>query len=966
MASVCDSMDVEALVDGELPPERMHAVRLHLAECAYCQAEFEELIQLQFLVERHREDGGSRRPVRSRRARTAWDRRRVVLLATACASLMVLGLVVLSRLPSAEASPYRTTEARLDIPGEGYKPPVPATAGAEAPGSLGFARTLGRDPVADRLLRGDRDGAREALALLEQAPSSSEVENRRAMALLRLGNTGKALQHADLALSLVPKHVDATWNRGLALRDLRLKLAAARVFTRIASSKEAGWSEEAAQKAVDLREGVLKHRERWDAVFTAGHALLDNVATPLPEDFVETPIARLFFYNAVRVAPDAETARSLLPLARLLDDRAGDAHVLENYVQRVSSANFEKRGPLARVYVDLLRNRLSETERVRALEQILSSQEDDLIIGALVETETVADHLDLFSREVAATRDPWFQLLEAQERAAMDKKRGRFEDAIRTLVQVLPACDKKGLEYRRLSIQLDLSTLSIKIHAFQEARQYAESAWELARQHNEWRLEQAALWNLTQVARLVKDTSLFHAYLEEFLEGEDQKPETSRRVHENLASAAFHSLQLDEARREIDAALASGSPLSPGGALLLAEIARMKGAPGDEAHLLAALRKVPPSRSPGERAVDAHALGRFYIERDVARGREWLERSIQQAAAPGLEQDLAANRARAYSFTSLLMEVGRRNAFDEALALFSRERGQSLPERCLLAASTDSERTLLVVRGSDGKRQGWYDETRREPLAERLDTLVPAELRMALEPCERVDVLARPPLHGRVGLLPRSMAWSYLTHTTVPSTPQTGPAIHLIVSDVELPPGADVPVLPSWTPSRGRDERLITRSGADATPSRVLASMKDATEIDIVTHGFVYDHADASYLLLSPERGNRELTVPRMRATRLQGAPFVVLAACHAAHTSYALHEPLSLPAVFIHAGARGVMAATEVIPIVEANTFFNEVRERMREKVPPATALRDVRTRWWVNASPETRTWLESVLLFE
>jgi predicted anti-sigma-YlaC factor YlaD len=963
MVPACDPMNVESLVDGELPPEQAHAVRLHLADCTRCQAEFEALLQLQFLSERHRESGAALRPVRSRRARTFWDRRRSMLMAAACLSAVFLGLIVLRGVPSSAASPYRATEARLDIQGEGYKPQAPATAGATITGQVS-ATTNGKDPIADHLLRDERHEAELALKLLEQSPPSLEVESRQAMAWLRLGKPYDTLKHTDAVLKRAPGHAEASWNRGLALRDLRLKLAAARAFTQIASLKEPGWAEEAAQKAADLRSDVSRHRERWSAVFKAGQYLLDNATTPLPEDFVDTPIARLFFYDAVRAAPNAEAVRALLPLAQALDERTGGTHVLEEYVQRVSAANFEQRGPVARAYANLVRKPLSSSDQERVMEQILSSQEDDLILGALVQTGTVASHLDLFMRKVAATKDPWFQLVEAQERAAMKKRAGRLEDAVRILREALPLCERTGLEYRCLSIQSELSTLFIKLHEFQDARQYAEKAWQAAREHNEWRVEQDLLWSLSQIARLVKDTSLSQAYLEEYLEGGEQKTDNVRRVHENLAALAFQSLQIDEARREIDAALGTGLPLSPSGALALAEIARMKETADDEKHILAALENPSPPRSPGERAVDAHTVGRFFIERDVARGREWLERSIQQAAAPGLEEDRAARRARAYSFTSLILDAGRRGAFNEALTLFSRERGQSLPERCLLAATADSERTLLIVRGSDARVLGWHDETRREPLPERLEGLVQEELLAALQPCERVDVLARPPLHGRVGLLPLSMAWSYLTRTAVPSVPRTGAGVHLIVSDVEIPPGSEVPTLPPWHPSLGRDQRLITRSGADATPSRVLAAMKDATEIDVVAHGFVYEHADASYLLLSSEGGNRELTLSRVRATRLRGAPFVVLAACHAAHTSYALHDPLSLPAAFVHAGARGVVAATEVIPIEDANAFFNQVRERMRTHVPPAIALRDVRVQWLEKDS--TRTWLASVLLFE
>jgi len=140
--------------------------------------------------------------------------------------------------------------------------------------------------------------------------------------------------------------------------------------------------------------------------------------------------------------------------------------------------------------------------------------------------------------------------------------------------------------------------------------------------------------------------------------------------------------------------------------------------------------------------------------------------------------------------------------------------------------------------------------------------------------------------------------------------------------------------------------------------------MKNATEVDLVAHGTLSDSSHASYLLLAPERDGSELGVSRVRTASLQGAPFVVLAACHAAQTAYVLHERFSLPAAFIEAGARGVLAATVEIPDLEAGAFFNAVRERMRAGTAPAQALRDERVRW--RREGRGAAWLDSVLLFE
>jgi CHAT domain-containing protein len=132
-----------------------------------------------------------------------------------------------------------------------------------------------------------------------------------------------------------------------------------------------------------------------------------------------------------------------------------------------------------------------------------------------------------------------------------------------------------------------------------------------------------------------------------------------------------------------------------------------------------------------------------------------------------------------------------------------------------------------------------------------------------------------------------------------------------------------------------------------------------------VAHGIVNADADASYLLLAPgQDGQEQLGATEVSATPLEGAPFVVLAACHAAHTTYSLDVPFSLPAAFIQAGARGVLAATEEIPDQEAGRFFNAIRENIRSGMAPALALRQERVRW-IQVG-QGASWIESVLLFE
>jgi len=215
-------------------------------------------------------------------------------------------------------------------------------------------------------------------------------------------------------------------------------------------------------------------------------------------------------------------------------------------------------------------------------------------------------------------------------------------------------------------------------------------------------------------------------------------------------------------------------------------------------------------------------------------------------------------------------------------------------------------------------------------------------------------------------LLPGDIAWSYLTRQTLARTPRKPDRrpLHLIVSDVTI----DDPRygrLNPWQPEFGPDEEPLLLKYTDATPSRVMQAMRTASEIDLVTHGDLDLPVSSAYLKLATEHGQSTLTLPMLRDLQLQEAPFVVLAACRAAHTTYSAHEGSGFPTVLIEQGARGVLAATEEITDLEANQFFNAIRARIRQGTPPAIALRDER-RKWLTKHPDKNHWLKSVLLFE
>lgn len=976
MTRLCDK--VELFVDGELPFEEAEAFRNHFPDCVRCQGEVGNLMQLKLLEHRYirRTVGESKTEVPLPGSRVRWGLPVLVAAASLTAAMVVAVALRPLSTPSLQHDalllerPERVLEARLSYRGADRHRPMASTmmSGGRAAEELPLEdmavlqKTDEHGLSAAYLVHDEPEKAERVLQKLREQGRTPERVNDLAVAKLMQKKSKEALQLLDVVLAEHPRHPQALWNRGLALRELDLPLMAAQAFLEVAAMKEPGWAEEAEQRAKTLQRAPYERRDRWQAVFNAGRALRDAPPGTLPNGFDQLPSSRRLFYDAVRSAPSRERALALLPVAQRLDARAG-GNVLEGYVRRVAGADFARRAPLARTYAELVWGRLPAQEQEPFLKTLLDSKEDDILLGVLGNMSATARYQPLYERKAAESRDPWFQMLAAQKRAEVALAAGHVKPAAEQLLKEHPSC-QRGFEYLCISRDTLLSTLYLKLHRTDEARRYAELAWKASRENNDWGLEQGPLWNLAQIARFGVDTVLARAYLGEFLEHKRGDADAERRVHQDLAIMAMEELRVDEARREIDAALATGHPLALSGAFALADISRLKRAEGDEQHLTQALERARPHLSPGESAIATHVQGRFFIERDAERGIGLLWRAIEEAGAPGLGDDSAARRARAYSFTSLLFEAGQRGAYQEALELFARERGGELPRRCLLAATVDSERTLLLALGAHGELASDYDAARRQALSQRLDRLVPERLVNSLRACDQVEVLARPPLHGRAGLLPSDLAWSYLTSKSAPRSPPAGPAVHLVVSDVKLPPEVSLKRLNDWTPTFGPEEQQIKLTGSEATPSQVLSAMKNATEIDLVAHGIINDYSDTSYLVLAPGPEGSELGVSKVRTASLQGAPFVVLAACHAAHAAYSLDDPLSLPAAFIEAGARGVLAATVEIPDREAEAFFNSIRERLRSRVAPKLALRDERMRWL--SEREEVQWLESVLLFE
>ena len=90
----------------------------------------------------------------------------------------------------------------------------------------------------------------------------------------------------------------------------------------------------------------------------------------------------------------------------------------------------------------------------------------------------------------------------------------------------------------------------------------------------------------------------------------------------------------------------------------------------------------------------------------------------------------------------------------------------------------------------------------------------------------------------------------------------------------------------------------------------------------------------------------------------------MVLAACHAATAAAYRHEAWSLPSAFLAAGARAVIASTDIISDADAGAFFDDLRARIQRGTAPDTALRDARSVWL--AEHPAAAWTRALMVFQ
>jgi cellulose synthase operon protein C len=986
---------VHALTDGELSPAQAAVTKDHLATCQLCQAELADLLQLEVAVAQvARRRAAQITPIR----RPRW--RSTVTVAMALAAVVILYVVVRPRLSPPEPDDEsqrlalvlptnRSLELRLSWrDAAGYRPYQVARSAEVASSSIPL------DALATLERRGDVHGVgvlallngdyRQAEAFLSRADTSSEVLADRGALALAQGDLERSLELFDQVLRASPGHPTAVWNRALALRDLGLIRSAAAAFRQIAENGETGWSAEARARAAALDADADDRRDLTDRVLAAGPQLAVAPDALAIADALRLPgLSRLFLYDALRSASSAQLP-ALRPLVEALDAGSGVIAALAKRSAALAAAH----PALTATYAEILAGRpLTAAARGKYLAALRAARADDLLIVALVRLSptgrTVAEaDLPEVTRLAAASTDPWMQMFGIEQRAQAALAADNLPEAEALLLRSRLRCQSGGAQapaFRCIKLGLLLGEVYGRWQRVPEARAELMQAWKLARAEREWLSERQLLEALSSLSVIADDATggrlpLARATTDERVLREPDSCEPKVWARQLIALTLLNQLRVEEARAELAGTPPCDAPLTPAAAVQRIFVRAHLLREASTSSAIAALRaeiavlRADPAMPPVQRALLDHAEGRLLIDLDTP-----AVQSAQSAAGPGVGElllrkaiaaaqqlataDANARKVIAFSYSVLALAKAKRGDGAAAMTALADEQGVALPARCALGLAVEDQRRMAVARDSQG---GWvvrYDEARTST-SDDPGALVTAEILAALAHCPAVDVLARPPLYGASRLLPEAMAWRYRSARREAIRPAGGGT--LIVGDVEPPAALGLPHLASWRSQAGE-----TLTGPSATPERVLTAIAEAGEVVIHAHGIgAHGADDASFLALSSDASGRyALTAAAVRATTLRRSPLVVLAACRASQGAPVLHEPWSLPAAFVYAGARAVVASTAPIPDHEAGEFFDGVRAAVNAGVPVAIAVRDVRVRWRAGGRSD---WVDDVLVFE
>ncbi|HEY0482893.1 MAG TPA: CHAT domain-containing protein [Kofleriaceae bacterium] len=975
--------------DGELASSDELEVLDHLADCAICQAELDDLLAVHVAATtpprnseapRIRDLGDSprnaelaargdvaklaeardpRRPDQIA-ARRASRRRQVVAGGVALAAAAVVAFMLWPRdrgTPGAgpvalALAPARSIEARFEAgPFAAYRPYAVSRGGqAREPIALDALAALERRGdtaalVAALAASGDLARARDLAAAGAISPS-----DRAALAL--------AAGAAEDAYGLLDGHATtpaATWNLALAARELGLPAVARTHFAEVAARGEPGWRDEAARQVAAL-DAVRTARAGFRDLQVRGRAMVAGTGPAItPGDAAAFPAsARIFLLDALRVAADRDAALALAPVADAVDRPTGTTHA-RAAVERVAAARFAVRARFRDHYRQLVTQALDPGTTRALIDELRGAghDADDILVGALIWSGQTRARLSEIQTLVAPAHDPWFDLFVQREQLAAERDLRGAAAVVGRLRAAADACPD-AWAYRCAPLSSDAAGALTAIgqddeavrHARRARAQYAAAGVPLA--------EDRALAYLGELERYRDRRVIARATFEEVelrAEGTDCRGATYAQI--GRAKLAQLDGRLDDARALLPAADACGMPPDPIALTLAVDLARETGRPADRAAAATWLDAARRAGDPALTELAAIGAGRLAVAADpadVAALAGWL------AGHPPGDADRLAQRA--WATGALVAAAGERGDWAAADDAARAEIGAPAAAGCRVIASVDQDRQVVAARGADGR---WLGRVRRAPsVALDPSRFVPGDVAAALAGCAHVDVIARPPLHGATALLPPGLPWAFVGGPARPASQR--PRRTVIVTGA-VPPDASLQ-LPRLAAAPPAPDASVVIRGEAATPSRVLAELAGATYVEIDAHGVAdIAAADASFLALSPEPSGRfMLTAGDVRAARLDGA-VVVLAACRGARLAPYLHRRWSLPDAFLAAGAHAVIATDIDVPDAAAGPVFDDLRARIERGEAPAAAVAAVRA---AAIAAEPHSWAARIAVFE
>ncbi len=970
-----DVETIQAFLEGALTPDETSVLHARLADEPGLQQELHAQMQL-FALEaeagagsrwgaRKGSEGGARGRV-TKRSPVLWP------LAGMLAAASIGFLIVRPLLSHPQASvwglePSRQHAFRVALPeASGFRPYVVQRSGGAAAEPLTLKLLSDLESRAQwhalgvaQLLRGNVKDARQALA---RAPQTADVFADVAAAALADNAPLDAIRAASQCLELDKTSAVCQWNLGLALEAQGLVVGARTAFEKVAALKESGWAEEAASRAKALQGLDYKALYLKGRTFAAEWVLADMLP---PKDFwKDTPgLARLAAHVVVAASTNADSVNLAQGMLTEMD-----SSISKEWIQSGARHDASQVDGFRRLYFSMLPDDvkkaidahgvavLSAAEKEAFFKQVLKTGNGYQQATALLLGYGIVKYQAAYDAAMKGQADSWYGcgVLHQQGQAAFVS--GRHSDAETTLRNALVSCG--GHQYRMAQIEALLGRTLLKSGQLVAASQFATSAWKRARELGQQDFELYAIENLAEVARKEEDLSVAASYYGELVLAKPGNCFEQIRKSESLASMHLNQLHFAEAERLLEEA-SCGEPTILG-VSVLADLVRVRPRQGDRVRLsslLEANRQKTSSSSELKWHFEAYeAIAHLSETRsDAIADLEGLVRRAKDVADSS-QTAFATSLALRY----LALEAGESSQWDGVFSAVARMNGLPVPRRCSVAVESHLERTVFATVDSNGALRGRLIRHHQVPVRFQFSN----DLVEALIGCATVSVLSGQQTYGDAGLLPSNLAWFFASQRTQRQAVPGGD--RLVVRNTEPPSFLHLARLTDAAPL-GAD--VLALEGPRATVSSVMNKLPDAKWVEFHTHGLVdASIAEASHLILSarvdaPQEAYA-LTVEMVRSLVLKHAPTVFLAACHSAVASSQHRiESFTLPAAFLKAGARAVVAATTEIPDARAKSVFASLRQRLESNPSVATALRDERES---NKGLESAAWIDQLVVYE